>query len=1439
MSNPLVAQAQSTTTGVTGIGILESARDLSNGVKDGSWVEGGLGALGTGLEILSMVIDPLGTLAQYGVAWLIEHVRPLKEALDWLAGDPPVIQSFSDTWANVAKEVGTIAGDLKNEVDGGTAGWSGQAADTYRGAGAEQAAAVAGAASLADGISTGVMIMGTVVGFVREMVRDIVAELVGKLITWALEAAGTLGFATPLIAAQATTAISGAVTRISDFVRKLVKTIGNVSPRISRIIEKLDEIIQALRKLGRKFGGDGTTPSAAHGGGSKIDSPDLKGPDAPHSPDGVDGTSPASASSRPGDPAGTKTPETARTCENDPIDVATGEMVLGQTDVELDGLLPLVLRRTHVSSYRAGRSFGRTWASTVDQRLEFDGLGVVYVADDGMLLVYPVPGANGEVLPQLGPQWPLCRTEDGYEIRRPETGRTWCFSRAPGAWLRSVRDRGGEHIDFDRDDGGSLRAVRHSGGHHIDVDTEDGLVRRLRLRNPHGGDVVLSRYTYDDADRLVEVVNSSGAPLRFDYDGDSRITQWTDRNGEWYRYVYDERGRCIENVGSGGALDGTFDYADKVTRFTDALGRTTTYHLDAGRRVVAEVDPLGNRTTREWDDRDRLLAETDPLGNRTSFDYDELGNLTGLTRADGSIIEAAYDSSGLMTRLTEPTGAVWQWAYDRAGNLVAATDPLGATTRYEHDERGHLTAVTDALGHTRRITTDAAGLAVRVVDSTGATSRYVRDVFGRITAIEDPRGGVTRFGWSVEGKPLWRTTPDGSTERWRYDGEGNQVEHVDPLGQVTRTETTHFDLPAARIAPDGARTEFGYDRLMRLVSVTNPLGQAWRYEYDAAGNLVRETDFNGRTIERQYDAAGRLVRRSTGPDQVIDYVWDSLGNVVETRTADGDRTVFRFDAAGNMAGAVNNAAELVFERDLAGRVVRETVNGRSVASVYDAVGRRIERVTPSGATSSWSYDGNHRPILLRTAGRTMSFGYDPAGNEVERLIDTGTAIAQTWDASHRLRSQTVSAMPGQAHRPNQLQQRSYRYRADGFVQAVGDRLSGGRYFDLDPLGRVTSVQAQGRGERYAYDAAGNLVAAAAGAGETEGARSYAGTLLTAAGNTRYGYDRQGRMTMRQRTRLSRKPDTWHYSWDSHDRLVGVVTPDGARWRYRYDPLGRRIAKARVDENGVELDRVDFVWDGTELAEQYAWSTDSITTWDWEPGGFRALTQVERRAAKSAPQAWVDERFYAIVTDLVGSPSELVDVRGEISWQSRTTLWGEQLPGPAAGATTTPLRYPGQYFDPETGFNYNYHRYYDPGTGRYGSPDPIGLAGGYTPHNYVANPVNWFDPLGLSACDRLSWSPRKNKTPAQNAYGHWKKHGKEFPHLQNARQYVREAHGYMDNPPPGSMSRRVQIWDGSHNIEVWDPATNRLGVRSESGVMRTYHVVDPSHPSYSQIVGNFS
>ena len=64
-----------------------------------------------------------------------------------------------------------------------------------------------------------------------------------------------------------------------------------------------------------------------------------------------------------------------------------------------------------------------------------------------------------------------------------------------------------------------------------------------------------------------------------------------------------------------------------------------------------------------------------------------------------------------------------------------------------------------------------------------------------------------------------------------------------------------------------------------------------------------------------------------------------------------------------------------------------------------------------------------------------------------------------------------------------------------------------------------------------------------------------------------------------------------------------------------------------------------------------------------------------------------------------------------------------------------LRFPGQYYDSETGLNQNWNRDYDPIVGRYVESDPIGLSGGnYSTYGYVsAQPTMSVDPLGLYDC----------------------------------------------------------------------------------------------------------
>ncbi|WP_369800262.1 RHS repeat-associated core domain-containing protein, partial [Caulobacter sp. Root1472] len=97
-------------------------------------------------------------------------------------------------------------------------------------------------------------------------------------------------------------------------------------------------------------------------------------------------------------------------------------------------------------------------------------------------------------------------------------------------------------------------------------------------------------------------------------------------------------------------------------------------------------------------------------------------------------------------------------------------------------------------------------------------------------------------------------------------------------------------------------------------------------------------------------------------------------------------------------------------------------------------------------------------------------------------------------------------------------------------------------------------------------------------------------------------------------------------------------------------------------------------------------------------------------------------------DAAGTPQELTNDNGVVTWREDFTAWGA-VARKAEAAIDNPIRFQGQYADPETGLHYNRFRYYDPGVARYVTPDPIGLEGGLNAAAYVFDPNAWVDPLG--------------------------------------------------------------------------------------------------------------
>lgn len=1038
---------------------------------------------------------------------------------------------------------------------------------------------------------------------------------------------------------------------------------------------------------------------------------------------------------RPRNPQNTGTPVRNRNCATDPVDVATGEVVLAELDLELADVLPVLLERTHLSSYRAGRRFGANWAATVDQRLEIDSEGVCYFAPDGMILVYPEPEIDAPVLPAVGPRWPLSVRPGGtYQIEA--AGRTLWFGTRSGVGpevveLDAITEPGGRRIDFER--AAEAILINHSAGYRVALHTEAGRVTELHVLGDdaaEAADVVVLRYGYDERGRLVELVNSSGLATRFEYDDAGRLIGWQDRTGTRYRYEYDAEGRCVRTAGPEGFFSGSFTYdrERRVTAFSNSLGQVTVYQLNQRHQTVRQTDPLGHATVFEWDEQHRLLSRTDPLDRTTRYEYRPDGTPAVVVRPDGSRVSVREVGAELAIEVGDGDRRWWR-AYDERDRPDPFREPIGVSTA-----AGLPGAAMDAAPDATNPAGTGAG-AARDTDE--------RDMFGRPKAATDAAGRRVRLGWTIEGRLAWRATPN-ARESWSYDPEGNETEHLDPLGRPTSRRYGPFGLLLASTDATGARTAYGYDTELRLTSVTNPHGQTWRYTYDPAGRLVETIDFDGRRTRFDYDPAGRLSRAVNAAGQAVEYGYDVLGNLVEQRTSAG-ATRFRYDPVGQLVAATSPDATLAIERDERGRVRTQTVNGRTVSFDYDDETRTLRRRTPSGVDSKWRYDAAGRPESLDMVGHELSFRYDAAGREQERRIDGAIALHGTVDEATGVATHTVTRTAGEGEWPgNLLRYWRYDYRVDERLVGEEDGAGVAVRYQLDEGGRVGEVHRPEGVERYSYDAMGNLTASPA-----TDTYHYAGTTLVRAGDTGYRHDPLGRLVHRSQ-QTAAGPREWHYTWDPMDRLTDVVTPECIRWQYRYDPLGRRIAKLRLDAAGAVAEQVEFAWDGSVLIEQV--HTDAtgrrVTTWAYDPADHRPVAQAEHG---DRPEPGI-QRFYTIVTDRIGTAVELLDTDGATAWQARTTLWGAPRPGGPRFAAGTPLRFPGQYHDAETGLHYNVFRYYDPATARYVSQDPLGLAPAANPVGYVSNPLSVADPLGL-VCTASTSTSAAPVTPGANTTPH--------------------------------------------------------------------------------------
>ncbi len=1010
----------------------------------------------------------------------------------------------------------------------------------------------------------------------------------------------------------------------------------------------------------------------------------------------------------------------------EPIDVVTGDVIFQQIDFVLPAALPLELNRFYSSGLMFDGCHGRKWASSWGQFITTDSDYAYFHTDDGRRIPFELPEAEQVVRHQFTNKLRLRKTATGFAVRDERNRTIYLESNFDDKFLLSaIEDLNENRIDFTRDETGAIREVKHSGGYLLAVEGTIDQIRRVELITEDNARETLVSYEYDSGGGLSGVYNQSNLPMRFEYDEKARMSRWEDRRGTWFTYQYNDEGRCIRTRGINGMYSGSLEYNEQTltNSYTDSLGKTAHYTYNSEFQVVKMIDARGAESFYEYDERDNQTATIDPLGNRTEFFYDSDGNLIKSVNALGVNFSTSFDNFHQPLNIADGLGNVTRREYDERGNMVKIIEPNGNFYQYNRDAKGNTVEIVNALDDKCEIETDAKGLIVSATDWKGNKSFLKRSSKGLVSERIDPLGQKTAYEYTAIDRIAGITLPTGATLQWQYDAEGNLTNFTDGDGRLYRYEYGVFDLLIGEFLPDNSRRRYRYDSEARLSIIENELGEIYRFSHDEIGQVIAEANFAGRLQHYEYDLAGNCAKRVNGAGQILTFQIDALGQVVRQINAEGEESVYEYDANGNVVRATSaDGVEIELERSDTGQIKKESQNGQTVQTNFDALGRRASR-TLRGSEIKWRYDANSLPLEMQFAdGEEFVFEYDAASRETSRRLASGLKLQKEYDALDRITHQwaQLDQNGAFARLAAQLSEQKYFYDESGNPLNVRDERRGEIDYEYDLLGRVTRVNRNKREiETYQYDATGNVTQALTLLGEVrnaawQGIREISvGGRLRRAGQIEYDYDADGRV-VEKRIVAERKTERWRYEWTSEGRLRGVVNPQGERWQYRYDAFGRRVEKIG------ETSSTKYVWDGAVIIEEIS-DTGQSKHWTYEKNSFRPLAKIE------------NGKIFAAVNDQSGKPLELFNQAGETAWRQQTNLWSANISEQTA-QTDCDLRFQGQWFDEESGLHYNFHRYYDPQTARYISSDPIGLLGGFNSYNYSKNPLAWIDPLGLDGTE---------------------------------------------------------------------------------------------------------
>lgn len=435
----------------------------------------------------------------------------------------------------------------------------------------------------------------------------------------------------------------------------------------------------------------------------------------------------------------------------------------------------------------------------------------------------------------------------------------------------------------------------------------------------------ITQYGYDALNRKIKETDAEGFSVETGYDAFDNVIWVKDKLGNKGYFYYDALNRNVFKIDPAGYI--TYYYYD-------VFGNQTTerkyYAPIKGLDKIESVSGLINSVkilaaSTEVPPTTQPYLEYGIYYDQTSYQYDKLNRKTRITDVFGNYEEYTYNN-GLSQPATyrNKLGGVYSYVYDRLGRLIQETLPEAAAGKavinsYEYNAFGNRTKLIEAKGLTEQ-----------------RISVYEYDGLNRLTAKVGEAVDVIQFKAADASKPYLKekivTTGNIPRESYQYDGYGNQIAKVDA---------------------NGAKTFSYYDKNGRKVSEVNPAGLLTRWEYNAAGQVVKIQSYET-PVTFPAQSSGALPTAPTGNVRIVEYGYDKVGR--QTAVITPDVYTYEYDAQGQGALVKKTTIEKTYY-DGNGNIIRvEDAKGSSSYHYYDAIGRKILSIDNSGYATQWAYD---------------------------------------------------------------------------------------------------------------------------------------------------------------------------------------------------------------------------------------------------------------------------------------------------------------------------------------------------------------------------------------------------------------------------------------------------------------------------------------------------